>query len=45
MGHIAINVLRREIYLYFPQAICMLGGNIKELCYLSCVDKEFVFDN
>jgi len=32
--NIAMNVLRREKYINFPQAIRMLGGNIKKLCYL-----------
>ncbi|MBE0515762.1 ISAs1 family transposase [Sulfurimonas sp.] len=32
--NIAINVLRRQNYLNFPQAIRMLGGNIKKLCCL-----------
>ena len=34
MRNIAMNVLRRENYINFRQAIRMLGGNIKELCYL-----------
>ncbi len=29
-----MNVLKREKYDYFPQAIRMLGGKIKKLCYL-----------
>jgi len=32
--NIAMNVLRRENYISFPQAIRMLGGKIAELCYL-----------
>jgi predicted transposase YbfD/YdcC len=32
--NIAMNVLKREKYNYFPQAIRMIGGNIKRLCYL-----------
>ena len=32
--NIAMNVLRREKYINFPQAIRMIGGNIKKLCYL-----------
>jgi len=32
--NIAMNVLRRENYLNFPQAIRMLGGDIKRLCNL-----------
>ncbi len=32
--NISMNVLKREKYDYFPQAIRMLGGNIKRLCYL-----------
>jgi predicted transposase YbfD/YdcC len=32
--NITMNVLRRENYINFPQAIRMLGGNIKKLCYL-----------
>ena len=32
--NITLNVLRREKYDYFPQAIRMIGGNIKRLCYL-----------
>jgi predicted transposase YbfD/YdcC len=32
--NIAMNVLRREKYINFPQAIRMIGGNIKRLCYL-----------
>jgi len=34
MRNIAMNVLRREKYINFPQAIRMIGGNIKRLCYL-----------
>ena len=30
--NIAMNVLRRENYITFPQAIRMIGGNIKKLC-------------
>ena len=29
-----MNVLKREKYINFPQAIRMLSGNIKRLCYL-----------
>jgi len=29
-----MNVLRREKYINFPQAIRMLGGKVKKLCYL-----------
>ena len=32
--NIAMNVLRRENYISFPQAIRMLGGKIEKLCYL-----------
>ena len=32
--NIAMNVLRRENYLNFPQAIRMLGGDVKRLCNL-----------
>ena len=32
--NIAMNVLRREKYINFPQAIRMLGGKVKKLCYL-----------
>ena len=32
--NIAMNVLRRENYLNFPQAIRMLGGDIERLCNL-----------
>ena len=32
--NIAINVLRREKYISFPQAIRMLGSNIKRLYYI-----------
>ena len=32
--NIAMNVLRRENYLNFPQAIRMLGGDVKKLCNL-----------
>jgi len=32
--NIAMNVLRRENYISFPQAIRMIGGNVKKLCYL-----------
>lgn len=32
--NIAMNVLRREKYISFPQAIRMIGGNIKKLCNL-----------
>jgi predicted transposase YbfD/YdcC len=32
--NITMNVLRREKYINFPQAIRMIGGNIKRLCYL-----------
>jgi len=32
--NIAMNVLRRENYISFPQAIRMIGGNIKKLCGL-----------
>ena len=32
--NITMNILRREKYINFPQAIRMLGGNIKKLCYL-----------
>ena len=32
--NITMNVLKREKYDYFPQAIRMIGGNIKRLCYL-----------
>jgi predicted transposase YbfD/YdcC len=32
--NISMNVLKREKYDYFPQAIRMIGGNIKKLCYL-----------
>lgn len=32
--NITINVLRREKYITFPQAIRMIGGNVKRLCYL-----------
>ena len=32
--NITMNVLRRENYLNFPQAIRMLGGDVKKLCNL-----------
>ncbi len=32
--NIAMNVLRRENYISFRQAIRMLSGNIQKLCYL-----------
>ena len=32
--NIVMNVLRREKYINFPQAIRIIGGNIKRLCYL-----------
>jgi predicted transposase YbfD/YdcC len=32
--NITMNILKREKYDYFPQAIRMIGGNIKKLCYL-----------
>lgn len=32
--NIAMNVLRRENYISFRQAIRMLGGKIEKLCYL-----------
>ena len=32
--NITMNVLRRENYLNFPQAIRMIGGDIKKLCNL-----------
>ena len=32
--NISMNVLKREKYDYFPQAIRMLGGKIKKLCNL-----------
>jgi len=32
--NIAMNILRREKYISFKQAIRMLGGDIKRLCYL-----------
>jgi len=32
--NIAINVLRREKYINFPQAIRMIGGNVEQLCLL-----------
>ena len=32
--NITMNVLKREKYINFPQAIRMIGGNIKRLCYL-----------
>ena len=32
--NITMNVLKREKYDYFPQAIRMIGGDIKRLCYL-----------
>jgi len=32
--NIAMNVLRREKYISFPQAIRLVGGNVKKLCYL-----------
>ena len=32
--NIAMNVLRRENYLNFPQAIRMIGGDVKKLCNL-----------
>lgn len=31
--NITLNTLRREKYINFPQAIRMIGGNIKRLCY------------
>lgn len=34
MRNISLNTLRREKYINFPQAIRMIGGNIKRLCYL-----------
>lgn len=30
--NIAMNVLRRENFINFPQAIRMIGGNIQKLC-------------
>jgi len=32
--NITLNVLRRENYINFPQAIRMIGGNIKRLSFL-----------
>jgi len=32
--NITMNILRRENYLNFPQAIRMIGGDIKKLCNL-----------
>lgn len=32
--NISMNVLRRENYISFPQAIRMIGGNVKKLCNL-----------
>ncbi len=32
--NISMNVLRRENYISFKQAIRMIGGDIKRLCYL-----------
>lgn len=32
--NITMNVLRRENYINFPQAIRMIGGDIKKLCNL-----------
>ena len=32
--NITMNILKREKYINFPQAIRMIGGNIKKLCYL-----------
>ena len=32
--NIAMNVLRRENYISFPQAIRMIGGDVKKLCNL-----------
>ena len=32
--NIAMNVLRRENYISFPQAIRMVGGNVQKLCSL-----------
>ena len=32
--NITMNLLRREKYINFPQAIRMIGGNIKKLCYI-----------
>jgi predicted transposase YbfD/YdcC len=32
--NIAMNVLKREKYINFPQAIRMIGGNVKRLCHL-----------
>jgi predicted transposase YbfD/YdcC len=32
--NIAMNVLKREKYINFPQAIRMLGGDIERLCNL-----------
>jgi len=34
MRNISMNILKREKYDYFPQAIRMLGGKIKKLCNL-----------
>lgn len=30
--NIAMNVLKRENFINFPQAIRMIGGNIQKLC-------------
>ena len=32
--NIAINILKRENFISFPQAICMIGANVKKLCNL-----------
>jgi hypothetical protein len=32
--NITMNVLRRENYISFPQAIRMIGGDIRKLCNL-----------
>jgi len=32
--NITMNILRREDYISFPQAIRMIGGDIKKLCNL-----------
>jgi len=32
--NISMNVLRRENYINFPQAIRMIGSDIKKLCNL-----------
>ncbi len=34
MRNIAMNALKRENYISFRQAICMLGGKIEKLCWL-----------